>query len=243
MENRNGNTVLFTVIGVATLLVALVGATFAYFTATITNSSSQSISIVTAAPVALVTGDSGASINLTNAVPGTTSGIHNFTVGNTASGANNPQSYDLSLAIDSNGFRKTCTTDTITTTNCSDATTIAALADQLELTIAVSTSGGTASTLKMATTTDGAQNDSGAQTTDSILKSKSSNTVVYNVTDGTATNASYKLVNDQRITVNEVHTYAMSLNFKEVGYNQNANSGNKTFQAHLVIEDVKILTS
>ena len=36
MERGNGNTVLLTVIGVATLLVALVGATFAYFTASIT---------------------------------------------------------------------------------------------------------------------------------------------------------------------------------------------------------------
>ena len=35
MERGNGNTVLLTVIGVATLLVALVGATFAYFTANI----------------------------------------------------------------------------------------------------------------------------------------------------------------------------------------------------------------
>ena len=39
MERGNGNTVLLTVIGVATLLVALVGATFAYFTATVTDSS------------------------------------------------------------------------------------------------------------------------------------------------------------------------------------------------------------
>ena len=35
MENGNKNTVLLTVIGVATLLVALVGATFAYFTANV----------------------------------------------------------------------------------------------------------------------------------------------------------------------------------------------------------------
>ena len=41
MERGNGNTVLLTVIGVATLLVALVGATFAYFTANLTNNSSN----------------------------------------------------------------------------------------------------------------------------------------------------------------------------------------------------------
>lgn len=34
MENKKNNSILLTVIGVATLLVALIGATFAYFTAT-----------------------------------------------------------------------------------------------------------------------------------------------------------------------------------------------------------------
>lgn len=36
MENRKGNNVLLTVLGVATLLVAIAGASFAYFTATAT---------------------------------------------------------------------------------------------------------------------------------------------------------------------------------------------------------------
>ena len=41
MERGNGNTVLLTVIGVATLLVALVGATFAYFSASITGNAAE----------------------------------------------------------------------------------------------------------------------------------------------------------------------------------------------------------
>ena len=37
MENKKSNNILLTIIGVATLLIALVGATFAYFTASSTS--------------------------------------------------------------------------------------------------------------------------------------------------------------------------------------------------------------
>lgn len=48
MERGNGNTVLLTVIGVATLLVALVGATFAYFTASIsTDAENGTVNVTT----------------------------------------------------------------------------------------------------------------------------------------------------------------------------------------------------
>ena len=47
MERGNGNTVLLTVIGVATLLVALVGATFAYFTASINTSNDGIVNVTT----------------------------------------------------------------------------------------------------------------------------------------------------------------------------------------------------
>lgn len=41
MENKKGNSVLLTIIGVATLLVALVGATFAYFSASATSTNTD----------------------------------------------------------------------------------------------------------------------------------------------------------------------------------------------------------
>jgi hypothetical protein len=108
MENENikntaGNTILLTVIGVATLLVALVGATFAYFTATVTNNSAQSFSVTTASPVALVY--TGGTLSLTNAIPGN-SAQSSFTVQNPSS-STVAQTYDLSLVIDSNGFNTT----------------------------------------------------------------------------------------------------------------------------------------
>ncbi len=50
MENKNNkrNTILLTIIGIATLLVAIVGATFAYFTATVTgNSEADNVKVTT----------------------------------------------------------------------------------------------------------------------------------------------------------------------------------------------------
>ncbi len=51
MEDRNNksNTMLLTVIAIATLLVAVIGATFAYFTATVRNNESESRVLVTGA--------------------------------------------------------------------------------------------------------------------------------------------------------------------------------------------------
>lgn len=99
-EKKNGNTVLLTVIGVATLLVALVGATFAYFSATANNSNNQSVVIATGKPTALEykTTDQ---ISLQNAQPGATD-TGKFTVKN--NDAQYTFTYDLDLVIVSNSF-------------------------------------------------------------------------------------------------------------------------------------------
>lgn len=102
-EKGNGNTVLLTVIGVATLLVALVGATFAYFSATISNASQESVIITTASPVGLEY--LGSTITLDNAIPGNTN-TGTFTVTNPAS-STVAQTYDLTLVIDKNEFTTT----------------------------------------------------------------------------------------------------------------------------------------
>lgn len=97
-EKGNGNTVLLTVIGVATLLVALVGATFAYFSATITNEAKESVIITTAAPVGLEY--LGSKIELLNIIPGENE-TGTFTVTNPAA-STVEQTYDLHLVIDEN---------------------------------------------------------------------------------------------------------------------------------------------
>ena len=109
--NGNGNTVLLTVIGVATLLVALVGATFAYFTATVNVQSEQSVSVTTATPVGLKY--VGAALTLTNAIPGDKAGDEGeitFTIENPETSTVS-QRYDLNLIIDENEFTYTTGTD------------------------------------------------------------------------------------------------------------------------------------
>lgn len=66
-KEKNGLVVL--ILGVATVLVALIGASFAYFTATIKEISKQSVEVGTAEIVG-VTYDSEGPITLTNALPG-----------------------------------------------------------------------------------------------------------------------------------------------------------------------------
>ena len=102
-KNGNGNTVLLTVIGVATLLVALVGATFAYFTATVSNSQAQSVTVTTATPVGLEY--VGTDLSLTNAIPGNNDQA-TFTVKNPQN-SSTAQTYDLDLIIDQNTFNTT----------------------------------------------------------------------------------------------------------------------------------------
>lgn len=118
-SNGNGNTVLLTVIGVATLLVALVGATFAYFTATVNNSQAQSVSVTTAAPVGLEY--VGQELSLLNAIPGN-SGEAEFTVKNPGS-SSTAQTYDLDLIIDQNTFNTTEGDDQLEITITGEGTT------------------------------------------------------------------------------------------------------------------------
>jgi predicted ribosomally synthesized peptide with SipW-like signal peptide len=69
MEKKN--TILLTVIAIATLLVAVVGATFAYFTATLTpaNEGNNTVEVTTRTMVA-VTYNEGAKLTATDVLPG-----------------------------------------------------------------------------------------------------------------------------------------------------------------------------
>lgn len=100
-KQKDPNTVLLTVIGVATLLVALVGATFAFFSATVSNQSAQSIAVTTGNAPAALEYKTVTQTALTNAVP-TDKTTGQFTVEN--KDQNYTYKYDLTLVIDSNGF-------------------------------------------------------------------------------------------------------------------------------------------
>lgn len=97
IEKGNGSTVLLTVVGVAALMVALVGATFAYFTTNIQNDATQSINLWTTPPVGLSYQASN-SIALEDIVPGA-SATSTFSVTNPETSTIN-QSYDLYLVVD-----------------------------------------------------------------------------------------------------------------------------------------------
>lgn len=70
MNDNKGQTIFLSVIGIATLLVAIVGATFAWFSASVTGNESASSIIVTTARIASVTFTDGKEINTLYALPG-----------------------------------------------------------------------------------------------------------------------------------------------------------------------------
>lgn len=100
-EKKDNNTTVLTIIAIATLLIALVGATFAYFSAQANNNNNQSVTITTAAPVALEYNSEGA-IAITDAQPGA-HGEATFTVTNPELSTdgktpnNTTYTYDLNL--------------------------------------------------------------------------------------------------------------------------------------------------
>ena len=99
MERKN--TILLTVIAIATLLVAVVGATFAYFTASVTgdgNTDNKNTSTVNTAVLASVDYSNGTNFDLAEALPGA-KGIQTFTV--TPSGDNGGKGiYNITLTPD-----------------------------------------------------------------------------------------------------------------------------------------------
>lgn len=82
-NNKKGNTILLTVIAIATLLVAIVGATFAYFTATVTGNDEAKSVIVSTAQLGSVTYTNGNELKIENGYPGAYSNEITFTVAST----------------------------------------------------------------------------------------------------------------------------------------------------------------
>lgn len=231
-RNNNGNTILLTVIGVATLLVALVGATFAYFSATINNEQAESIILQTATPVGLKY--KGGTLALDNIVPGD-SKEGTFTVenparvGETSTPNKVQQTYDLKLIVDKNEL----TTEYRSNENKpkpTDADSL--LQDQLRV------------YLSSAKTTAGTKADgtTPANTTMKPIAFRSGvdGSDYYNLTSASATAGSNEIVivDDQQIAIGETHTYSIRVEFVNLEIPQDANQG-KAFEAHIEISDTK----
>ena len=83
MDNNKGQTIFLSVIGIATLLVAIVGATFAWFSTKITGTGATAT--VTTAQVSALS-LTGTSITGTNVLPGWESNDATFTISGTVTG-------------------------------------------------------------------------------------------------------------------------------------------------------------
>lgn len=109
MENSKGQTIFLSVIGVATLLVAIIGATFAWFSVEVSgNESAQSVYVETMKLGSVTYTDSNA-ISLTNVKPMKLETAQNsaankktFTVAQTDTTATESLSYVISLDVTDN---------------------------------------------------------------------------------------------------------------------------------------------
>lgn len=101
-DNKGGSTVLLTVIAIATLVVALVGATFAYFTATVQGNNEASSIVIRTASIGNIVYENGTELTLENAYPGAYSNKITFTVSSVDNDAALP--YELSWVEVSNDF-------------------------------------------------------------------------------------------------------------------------------------------
>ena len=101
MENQRGQSIFLSVVGVATLLVAIVGATFAYFSITVEGNNTASSIQVQTALVGGVTFIDGTNIDIDEIYPGW-SATKNFVVENTQAGATDTISYAIILNVTTN---------------------------------------------------------------------------------------------------------------------------------------------
>lgn len=101
MENNKGQSIFLSIVGVATLLVAIIGATFAYFSITVQgNENASSINVTTAVVGDVVFAD-GPEINGENIYPNWEM-TKRFTISNSTVGATDQIDYVIKLLVTAN---------------------------------------------------------------------------------------------------------------------------------------------
>lgn len=105
MKEGKGNTILLTIVGIATLLVAVVGATFAYFTAVLNNEETETSIKVISGSIGTVF-EGGETVTADNIWPRPESwGTKTFSIKHTSQTVEGVVvSYALALIIDENTF-------------------------------------------------------------------------------------------------------------------------------------------
>lgn len=107
MKEGKGNTILLTIVGIATLLVAVVGATFAYFTAVLSGQETESSFRVISGSIGTVF-DGGTAVTAENIWPRDESwGTKTFSIKHTSETVAGVEvSYALGLVIDEYTFEE-----------------------------------------------------------------------------------------------------------------------------------------
>lgn len=114
MEKRSGNTIMLTVVAIATLLVAVVGATFAYFSANTKDAgagkATVTVNTAEAADIFLTEGNSSVSVNVTADKMQQAAGSNDY-----ASKITNEEDSTLTVKLTAGSSSATCNYDLIYT--------------------------------------------------------------------------------------------------------------------------------
>ena len=101
MDDGKGQTIFLSIIGIATLLVAVIGAIFVWFSITVIGNDKPSDKIITSSNLGQVSFTDGTVIDLKGLMPGTFT-TKTFTVSQTDPSATGKISYNIVLNIKSN---------------------------------------------------------------------------------------------------------------------------------------------
>lgn len=108
MDNNKGQTIFLSVIGIATLLVAIIGATFAWFSVNVTGNDQASSIIVTTATLGSIVFADGDTINLSNIRPEDSPiATKNFTITNSTSNLTASITYSIYMNVTANDLSAT----------------------------------------------------------------------------------------------------------------------------------------
>lgn len=227
MKDNKSNTLLLTVIAIATLLVTIIGATFAYFTNTVSDEAASKLEVISANLLIEYAG--GQRLTVTNQPEVT--GVEPrdeamITKRFTVTEASNDTSYHVTmpytiyLVITENTFTGTGTTD-----NTENGTPTNSLSYDLTAT------GGTGTEPTAAAVTNGRIPDSGTNGTN---LTNANITINNNV--GVGTNLKGIVLGTGSLigSSKTVHNYELKIYFKDPNINQDADKG-KTFSGYVTV--------
>ena len=230
-NNEKSNTLLLTVIAVATLLVAVIGATFAYFTANTTGGESASTLTVTAATLTITFADgNGSTVTAdTNIEPTATALItKNFTL-TPSNNTDKDMPYTLNLVVTENNFvlQNAITTTSLSyrlTNNSSITGQISSTANDTYIPIPATRAATTAETNKI---------PAGNNNYDQVQSGTLGNITIYK-NDGTPTSVKGLEIGKGEFKAGNTnaHSYTLEIFFKDDGKNQDVDK-NKTFAAYI----------